>query len=567
MPNVFSTTTPAPYNPAQSGAALTDKSFGSTNTNPYNMNLSGTASPLNLKNSTSTMTSTPATNMGGGLVNGIKNSTNPWIQAAGYVAGLNPYPTAQKASAAVTPASSSPLLPNAIPQASSGITDPAKYYGNSSGAPTFDSSGQPVAPAQTGSAPNPFSSYSSAAQAGGVPSADNSGNTGIISPNAYNTPVNPPGGNQSVFGQANSGLLNIGQNGSDALKQAQDALLAKQNQIASVNGVDKGFGTGEQQILANQLPGYQTAVQNALQGQGQQITALTGASGATAPVANAAYFGTPETGGVVGNPGKGSTGNALIDSTVQNALQLVRNGADPTSASVMGPLNAIGAPAVNAFNSAQLNGGNYNPTASSAASQQNASQGAGFQQQAVTLDTALKQLDTISPNIQSFLQSSGLNSQDNPSYNQALNTYYGEFLNPGNKAIFEQYIGDIKKFTGQILATNSGTIPTDVANTLASFDPSNLSAAQLKPYLDNLAKLGNNQLSVLQGQSSSSYGGSSGYSGAPSSVSNAPISAPANQKASITSNDPVIQGLIGGAMNIFGGISGVAQGLASALLK
>ncbi len=410
-----------------------------------------------------------------------------------------------------------------------------------------------------GSVANDSSTYSGAAKNSPIGSGGNATQFPLSSGSQYLPPYQTPQ-SSSTFSQANSGLLNIGQNGSKDLQDAQDALLKKKMQIANINGVDKGFGTGEQQILQNQLGAYETQVSNALTEQGQQSAAFNEAGALAKPQGNTAYFGSPETGGVVG------TGNALIDTNVQQALQMVKSGADVNDPNVT-KLLSISPQAQQAFNAAMQNGGSYNPTGQSAQAQQNATQGQNFQQQAAVLDTAIKNADTITPNLLSFLKDSGLNSQNNPSFNSALNTYYGEFLNPGNKAIFDQYIGDIKKFTGQILAANNGSIPTDVSNTLASFDPSNLSAAQLGPYLQNLAKLGHNQLSVLQGQSSSSYGTPGGYAGTPTGTSNQSITAPGNPTSSVTSNNPVIQGLIGGAMNVLGGLEGAITGIASKLLR
>lgn len=114
--------------------------------------------------------------------------------------------------------------------------------------------------------------------------------------------------NNQLSGQITSNLANTAQQGSPnataaqqnlqglatqpsvAVQQAQDQLKQFQTQYAQQRGliglepIPLQFQQGRQQVIANQyaqeLPAYQTAVQNALLGQGQQITAGTSAAGA-----------------------------------------------------------------------------------------------------------------------------------------------------------------------------------------------------------------------------------------------------------------------------------------------
>lgn len=382
----------------------------------------------------------------------------------------------------------------------------------------------------------------------------------------------PIPGNASVptfpglIGSLSSSSVN---NNQGLANKAQDIAERAGQQISDIGNLGGGLGylstnaapvgAGNQLAVNNAISARQQAVAQganmALQGNAQALTAQgqaqSGLNSAAGLIPEALRYGNS---GLLQN---GSTGSGFLDTNVGQALKLVQSGASVNDPEVQKLLsNPI---SQQAFNQAMQSGGNYNPTALNAASQQNANQGANFQQQAATMDTALKQVDTITPNVIDFLGKSGINSQDNPDFNNALNTYYGKFLSPGNKAIFDQYMGDIKKFTGQILAAGSGTIPTDVSNAIASFDPSNLTVSQLAPYLENLSKLGHNQLSVLQGQSSNSYGGNFGYSGTPSSVSNAPVVAPTVNPSSVTTQNPVIQGLIGGAINEIGSIINFAS--------
>lgn len=316
-------------------------------------------------------------------------------------------------------------------------------------------------------------------------------------------------------------------------------------------------GTGQQLTAQQQAANAANAAGGlAYTGQGQQIGALQGAAGLAQPQTQLGLLTNPQTGQPLN---QGVIGNA-----VQQYVDLVRGGADPNDPNVSGLISSFGPWGLAMANSALGAGGGYNPTQQSAGAQQNAAQATATQGNNYALDTALKQLDTIHPLVTNFLNQSGLNSQDNPDFNAALNTYYGKFLSPGNKQLFEGYMGDIKKYTSQILAANSGTIPTDVSNTVASFDPSNLTVSQLEPYLNGLKQLGGNQLSVGQGQYTAT-GGVGGYIGTPTTATTQPVVAPNITPSSITSYNPIIQGLLGGAMNTFGGFTGMAKSFFSHL--
>lgn len=366
------------------------------------------------------------------------------------------------------------------------------------------------------------------------------------------------------------------------------------NQAETEAGIEKRpipleFQQGMKQVTQGQYAKQQAALGSAMSGasnalsaantqQGLQQQGLTSAMQGASPASSQIVLTPGQTAySALGNQPQTATaglatptGMARVNATVQNLANLVAsNNLDYQTA-----YNQLGQYGVDVANSLlpmiqSIKGGTFNPVASSAIMNQNAQQGATYQGQATEMDTALKQVDTIKPALVGFLQSSGLNSQQNPSINEALKSYYGEFLNPANKAIFEQYIGDIKKYTGQILAAGSGTIPTDVANTLASFDPSDLNAQQLESYLDNLSVLGHNQLSVLQGQASASYGGQGGYSGTPAVPNQTPINAPANTSSAAlpTTSNMWAQAGIGTLLNLVGGVKGVIGGLAGKVLK
>lgn len=415
--------------------------------------------------------------------------------------------------------------------------------------------------------------------------------------------VNNPNSNIAT---AQNGLLDIAQNQTPEVKNAQGefANFSKANPylVGNVgNNVAAEVASGRGQILGNELGKEQEAlaqnVQNALQGQGQQITAgtagggqaltqqgnaITGGTniastgttqqgagitglgtqaGLIKPEANASYFGSPLSGDVVGG------GNNLISTNVQQALQLVQNGAsvnDPQVAKLL----SISPQAQQAFNSAMLNGGTYNPTNQAATAGQNAAQSVNYQQQATDLDTQIKNLDNVSTLATNFLGSKDfLNPNEVPDINAGIGTYIGKFIDPAAKLQYNAIIGDISKFTSSILSTNTGQIPTAVTQQLQSFDPSTLNKAQLIPYLQTLKELGGNQLSVLQSQQNNSANqGSGAYTGTPTSVNTEPVATP---KSTVSGGsqitNPYVQAAIGTGLNLWNGATAIIGGLATKL--
>ena len=425
---------------------------------------------------------------------------------------------------------------------------------------------------------------------GGTYTPPNQGSTGISQGGLISNAVNQSQTPNPIATTAGNNLNTIGGTVSPAVTEANQELENLKNEYAqkgiNIQGT-AGFLTqanGEQGLLNNQYQNAQANVQgklsNALTEQGQQISASSAAGGigntsqglmqsalgtaigANAPVTQFGQLTNPITGAVVGAGTSGN--NPALDAAVANAIQMVQNGASPQDAQAS--LSGYGQAGVNAFNQAQqkVTNGTYNPTAANAVANSNTSQAINYKQQAVDLDTSLQQLSTASTLAENFLNANNLlNPSANPSYNKGINTYIGTFQDPAAVLQYNTILGDIKKFTSTILASNNGTIPTDVTNTLSSFDPSHLSAAQLKPYLDSLAQLGNNQKSIIQGQINSLIPGQGGYAGSPTGTDTTPISTPqTNQNASTAE-----KGAIGTVMNIIGGVEGAISGLASKVLE
>ena len=131
-------------------------------------------------------------------------------------------------------------------------------------------------------------------------------------------------GQQQVENTENSGILSALSN---AVTQAQTGV-----QLGEAGTQIQETGLNEAGTLAN-------AGQNTAQ------NALTAAASATQPVAGATFFGTPETGGMVG------TGSADMASAVALQAEKLQNGTtDPASAAAA--LSAYGQPGVNALQQA-----------------------------------------------------------------------------------------------------------------------------------------------------------------------------------------------------------------------
>lgn len=399
-------------------------------------------------------------------------------------------------------------------------------------------------------------------------------------------------GNPAV-NTAVSGLQGIATNQTPEVKKAQEEysrfskaspfMLSDVKNNANVAAeVSVGRGQALGQTLSAEQQALQGNVANALAGQGQQITAgneagqmaqgqqtaqigAAGTAGAlTKPEAGASYFGSPETGGLVGGR-EGGTGNQLIDGAVSNAVQQIKNGSSTTDAmATLSQFGPVGQQAL--IKEMQKYDPNWSITASNAIAQQNMTQGQQYQGEATQLNTTLQQLDKLTPVVTDFIQKSGLNDQENPFYNKAINEYKSQLHNPADVASLNAMMADVKTYTAQILGS-SGLNPTEVSATVNSFDPSLLNGRQLTSFLANLKNLGQVRLQPIQQTAQQSYGsGRPSMGGLATPSISSSYSAP-NSSSELNTNNPVIQGLIGGGMNVFGGVENFIKGFASSILK
>lgn len=394
-------------------------------------------------------------------------------------------------------------------------------------------------------------------------------------------------GNQST-NTATNGLLGIASAPSAAVTAAEDQYnkLAQESPIlqAEVAGnpnVAAEVSSGRGQVLGNQLSGQLQGaaqnVQNALTGQGQQITANTNAAniglgaqsnqisaqnaagGLAQPQAGASFFGSPVTGGVSGQ------GEGVVSQSLSNALQQVQSGADPATVRA-NLVSSYGAVAGTNFDTAMRNqtGGKYNPTASSASSQQSASQAAATGGQAFELGKGIAQLKAIQPLAVNFMKQSGLNPSDSQVWNAPINNYIKTLGNTAAGAQAQALMSDIQAAGQAIIANKTPGTPTSTVEQQAANDPSLLNWSQLDTVLSTWDKLGGTTQSVLQNQASNS--GYTGYAGAPATAATSiPVGA-ANTSPGSGVTSPTGQFLGGaglGVANDIESIGGAITGLAS----
>lgn len=398
-------------------------------------------------------------------------------------------------------------------------------------------------------------------------------------------------GNPAV-NAATQGLLGIaGSQTPDVLKAKQEyADFAKRSPLLLADVVNNpnvaaevSAGRGAQlgQILSGEQQALAQNVQNALAGQGQQITAGGEAGGLAQgqqsaqigaaqnigslaqPQGGVSYFGNPVTGNIVGS-GQGGTGNTLIDSSLNNAMDIISRGGstDDAMAALVG-----GDVAKTAFiNKMKEFDPNWTPTSSNAIAAQNMKQGQGFQGQAATLGTVLQQFRGVSQPVLSLIQGANLNPSNIPYLNQSLNSYISHVNNPAATAGLTAGINEMKNYVSAILGAGGDLTPTEVTNMTESIDFGNFNQQELSDFLNMIDNYGQIRLSGFQGSAQQSYGGNIGFQGGaatPSSQSVIPQGY----------NDPYLGGntfgqtYAGAGLNILGGIEGAITGLASRVLQ
>lgn len=158
----------------------------------------------------------------------------------------------------------------------------------------------------------------------------NTGNTGLV---GNSSSINP-----NIYGQAATGLLDVGTQESPEVQAARSDLTKYQQDYADQqarngqSGYTFNYAQGIENNTQNQyqqgLASRQTALQNALTGQGQKITALGGAASATAPASQLGFLTNPLTGKPIYGNGTigGLSGLAYQAGQINNAGNLAGQG-------------------------------------------------------------------------------------------------------------------------------------------------------------------------------------------------------------------------------------------------
>ena len=267
----------------------------------------------------------------------------------------------------------------------------------------------------------------------------------------------------------------------------------------------------QQQAVAQ---GAQTELQGVgygLTGQSQTQSALNQALGYQQPVAGATFFGSPDTGGLVGGAGAGGqtgyTGNQLIDGSVQKAYDMLKGGKttwDAAKATLVG-----GSVAEQAL-LARLTSG-FSPTATNAAVTTNLSMGGDYATQATELSKNLDTFKAQGPKVIDFLQQTGINKNTGVWSNSVINDLLAN-LNPSYKGIADNYFNELQVSTAQILGRTGQITPTQVTEMSNTQTLRAMTPAELESYISYIDSLGQTNLGELQ-KKASEAGGSQFYQG------------------------------------------------------
>ncbi len=312
------------------------------------------------------------------------------------------------------------------------------------------------------------------------------------------------------------GLINTGTQGSDAVNAANEALknfkLANANTGAAIQS-DPNYSldtkTGVGAIVANraaqELPAYETAVSNALAGQGQKITALSSAGSLSTPAqtqtalspAQTLYSTTGPNAGsaVAGLNAPGTSGNTALDSAVALYADKVKNGMSYNDA--VSALSQYGPQAQQALTAALGPGFNINANLGAANATRSNVQTAGTA--AVdAANTGYSSANTeYQDNVGKYSALTGISNQvastlanyanvgSLTDVNAAINTLQGHLSNPDYQK-FITAIGNTQAAYQGILGS-SGVTPTKAdQDAIAALNP-NSSASTIIAALNQLS--------------------------------------------------------------------------------
>lgn len=282
----------------------------------------------------------------------------------------------------------------------------------------------------------------------------------------------------------------------------------------------------EQQAIADEMSSVSNQLGAANTQQGLQQQATSTALGYTQPQFQFGMLTNPQTGQIVG--GGGSTASGVMQSALQNAYNMYRNGASVGDIMATSGLDTFGVLGKNALIN-MINGGgsNFNPTAYNTQVGTNMQNLAQTQQQAYQTNLALEQIKQLSPMVTNFLSKSGMNPYDAQIYNGPVNDYIAKVGGSGKAAQWAAQMTELKNYTSGLIASGYAGTPTGNEAMTLSQDPSKLSYKDLQAYLKTLEDLGANRQYVLQSQLRNVGGTGVGYTGSQASpVSSTGVATP-----------------------------------------
>lgn len=351
------------------------------------------------------------------------------------------------------------------------------------------------------------------------------------SPQVPPTPIVPPANLQT----ATTGLLNSGQGNSAITNQAQAIENNYKGLVSGIGGLGAGTAMGD--LTSGSL---------APVGQGT-------ANAATNAESNAINAVTQEEQNQLATLNPQLTAQSQTQSGLESAGQLSTPSSQFTQVS---PGNYLADSQGNAAGNGQEAG--IQAATNWAIAQQNLEQGKDYQGQAQSLSNALQTLAPVQQAITPYMSANALDSQGVPFVNQQINKINAQ-TNPAAYATMEAAISEARSYAIQLLGSQSGANPTDVTNSVNSYNFDNFTPAQLNTFLDNLNALGQYRLSQAQSASQAGYG------------ANAQIGTPAEGMIA-TPGTPLESGGANGLNNLpdpvkalAGGLTNITSGVLDAL--
>lgn len=240
--------------------------------------------------------------------------------------------------------------------------------------------------------------------------------------------------------------------------------------------------------------------------------------------------GAPVSGGAYGN-------NPQLQTAVAQAIQLVQNGVSPYDSSVQNLLSTFGLPGQSLFTQSmqQLSNGTYNPQLIGANVQNSITKNIDtkntLSDQSIAIEQASQNLKGIGEQGIDLITKAGLNTKSSNWANEKMNSYITSQNNPSAYASLTAVNNEVQKFLTTLVSANTGQTPTAISGMLAPLDVSNMTANDLKLFLDNIQALAMKQKGVAQeGIDKVNSSGANLYSGS---------SANGNTSMNGGSNDPM----------------------------